>query len=188
MTDPLAVHAAAHDVPGIAFRRAGIPDVDAIHALIRRAYAHYVPVLGYLPGPMRRDYRAQLAQNPVWLAQSGSNLAALLELIIEPSCIIVEDLAVDPAFQGLRARRMVHGIRGGGRTRQWRSGDAHQHHPEDHAQHRHLPAPPQTRYAKQYDRRHTAGISGEGAGVVQPGMAKARSCHTCHISSGVAVP
>lgn len=100
LIDPLPQRAEAHRLPDIEFRRAVLADVPEIHDLIGRAYAHYVPLLGYPPGPMRRDYNAQLLANPVWLALSGQRLAALLELIIEPDGVIVEDLAVDPEFQG----------------------------------------------------------------------------------------
>jgi len=102
LIDPLPLHAKAHKLPDIEFRRAVSADVHEIHALIGRAYAHYVPLLGYPPGPMRRDYNKQLLANPVWLALSGQRLAALLELIIEPDCVVVEDLAVAPEFQGRR--------------------------------------------------------------------------------------
>ncbi len=98
--DPLTAFAGQRPLPGIGFRRAALGDADSIHALIRRAYSHYIPLLGYPPGPMRRDYNIQLFQNPVWLAHTEGSPAALLELIIEPDAVMVEDLAVDPEFQG----------------------------------------------------------------------------------------
>jgi GNAT superfamily N-acetyltransferase len=100
LVDPIDTYAAAQPVPGVSFRRANSRDVAVIHALVGRAYAHYVPILGYAPGPMRRDYAIQLAANPVWLAEAGNAIAGLLELIVEADGIVVEDLAVDPDFQG----------------------------------------------------------------------------------------
>ena len=96
LKDPLQDDPTAGEIAGIVFRRAVLSDAPVIHDLIRRAYAHYIPILGYAPGPMRRHYKIQLAENPVWLAVAGYELAALLELIIEPESVVVEDLAVAP--------------------------------------------------------------------------------------------
>jgi ribosomal protein S18 acetylase RimI-like enzyme len=102
--DPLAQEPSAPG-PGIYIRRANSADVADIHELIRRAYSHYVSILGYEPGPMRRNYNVQLMRNPVWLAEAEGNLAGLLELIIEPDHVVVEDLAIDPIHQNRKLGR-----------------------------------------------------------------------------------
>jgi len=103
--DPLEDWCRAHPCNNLTFRRAGPADVDAIHGLIRSAYSHYVPMLGYEPAPMRRDYTLQLTLNPVWLAEEDGVLAGLLELIMEPDAVMVEDVAVSPRFQGRKLGR-----------------------------------------------------------------------------------
>lgn len=81
-------------------RQAAASDAAAVRALTRAAYAKWVPVIGREPKPMGADYEAAVARHRVDLAYLGGELAALIETIPEPDHLLVENIAVAPAFQG----------------------------------------------------------------------------------------
>ncbi len=75
-------------------------DEDAIRALTREAYAKWVPVIGREPKPMTADYAKALRENRFDLLFVDGQLAALVETIAEDDCLLIENLAVGPAWQG----------------------------------------------------------------------------------------
>jgi ribosomal protein S18 acetylase RimI-like enzyme len=75
-------------------------DVPAIRALTRAAYARWVPVIGREPKPMTADYDAAVRDHRFDLLYLGDDLAALIETIREPDHLLIENVAVAPAFQG----------------------------------------------------------------------------------------
>jgi GNAT superfamily N-acetyltransferase len=94
-------------------KRAGPGDVEAIAALTDAAYAKWVPVIGRKPKPMTADHALAVRQHVIDLLYVDDVLAALLELIPNPDCILIENLAVSPAFQGrgLGRHLMAHAER-----------------------------------------------------------------------------
>ena len=74
-------------------------DVPAILALTRAAYARWVPVIGREPKPMTADYDAAVRDHRFDLLYLGDDLAALIETIREPDHLLIENVAVAPAFQ-----------------------------------------------------------------------------------------
>jgi ribosomal protein S18 acetylase RimI-like enzyme len=81
-------------------RRAVPSDTSAIRELTRAAYATWVPVIGREPTPMTVDYGARVQDHRIDLLHVGSQLVALIELVPEADHLLVENIAVLPAFQG----------------------------------------------------------------------------------------
>lgn len=91
-------------------RRAQAADAAAVRALTHAAYAKWVPLIGREPKPMGADYEEAVVRDRIDLLYVGGVLAALIQLIEEPGCLLVENVAVSPDFQGrgLGKRMMAH--------------------------------------------------------------------------------
>lgn len=81
-------------------RRAVAADAGAVLDLTRTAYAKWVPLIGREPKPMTADYRRAITEHIVDLWQEGGALLALIEMIAEADCLLVENIAVRPGQQG----------------------------------------------------------------------------------------
>lgn len=75
-------------------------DAEAIRALVRAAYAKYIPRLGREPAPMNDDYAARIAAGQAWVLEDGGALAGALILEDEPGALLLYNIAVAPAAQG----------------------------------------------------------------------------------------
>jgi ribosomal protein S18 acetylase RimI-like enzyme len=95
---------------GFVLRRALPADAPAVRALTRAAYAQWVPLIGREPKPMGADYAVAVRDHLVDLIEIGGQLAALIELIPQADHVLIENVAVAPAFQGrgLARRLMAH--------------------------------------------------------------------------------
>ena len=86
--------------PAIKIRR-GLPsDAPAVRELTRAAYAKWVSVIGREPTPMTVDYDARIRDHRIELLHADGRLAALIELVSEADHLLIENVAVLPAFQG----------------------------------------------------------------------------------------
>lgn len=100
--------AAARDPSGLpeaessalAFRRATADEADAVRDFTRRAYARWVPVIGREPAPMTADYRAALRHHRIDLLTVDGAWAGLIETAPKDGHLMIENVALDPAFQG----------------------------------------------------------------------------------------
>lgn len=85
-------------------RRALPADAGAVRALVRQAYAKWVPVIGREPKPMTANYDTAVRLNRIDLAcdgaESGAALAGLIETIDRSDHLLIENVAVAPSFQG----------------------------------------------------------------------------------------
>jgi len=81
-------------------RRATPADARAIRDLTRAAYARWVPVIGREPKPMAADYDAAARHHLIDLLHVSGELAALVETIPAADHLLIENVAVAPAFQG----------------------------------------------------------------------------------------
>jgi pimeloyl-ACP methyl ester carboxylesterase/ribosomal protein S18 acetylase RimI-like enzyme len=94
----------------ITLRPAVAADADAIRNLTREAYAKWVPLIGREPKPMTADYAAAVRNHRIDLLHVGDQLAALIETIPETDHLLIENVAVSPAFQhrGLGRHLLAH--------------------------------------------------------------------------------
>ena len=85
-------------------------DADAIRSLTREAYSKWVPVIGREPKPMTADYAEAVKNHRIDLLYLDGKLAALIEMILEADHLLIENVAVSPAFQGkgLGRKLMAH--------------------------------------------------------------------------------
>ncbi|AWN50177.1 GNAT family N-acetyltransferase [Methylobacterium terrae] len=95
-----------HDT--LTLRPATREDVPVIRALTRAAYAQWVPVIGREPVPMTVDYALAVRAHRFDLLEQAGALVAVIEMILQPDHLWIENLAVSPAHhgQGL-GRRML---------------------------------------------------------------------------------
>ena len=91
-------------------RRAEAADAAAVRALTRQAYGKWVAVIGREPKPMGADYDDAVQRHRIDLAYCDGELAGLIEMIPEADHLLVENVAVAPAFQkrGLGRQLMAH--------------------------------------------------------------------------------
>ncbi|WP_027284174.1 GNAT family N-acetyltransferase [Rubritepida flocculans] len=80
-------------------------EAEAARALVRAAYAAWIPVIGREPGPMGDDYAARIAAGELWWDEGGQ---ALCVLVAQPDALLLDNVAVAPAAQGRGlGRRLV---------------------------------------------------------------------------------
>jgi len=74
-------------------------DGDWARALVRRAYALYVPRMGQEPAPMLADYGALIEAGELQVLEEVGDPVALIVLRRDEDAIFVENIAVDPQVQ-----------------------------------------------------------------------------------------
>jgi ribosomal protein S18 acetylase RimI-like enzyme len=83
--------------------RIAVPsDADAVRALVTAAYEPWIPMIGMRPMPLEADYDQLIRAGRVTvLVPTGvGRIAALIVLVREPEALLIENVAVDPGFQG----------------------------------------------------------------------------------------
>jgi GNAT superfamily N-acetyltransferase len=79
-----------------------------VAALVQRAYTPWVAVVGKRPAPMDDDYAHHIAAGEVFVLDEAGGLAALAVLIEAPDHLLLDNVAVDPAWHGRGlGRRMI---------------------------------------------------------------------------------
>ena len=86
--------------PALEIRRALPSDAAAVRELTHAAYAKWVPAIGREPTPMTVDYDVRVRDHRIELLHLGGRLVALIELVPEAADLLIENVAVLPAFQG----------------------------------------------------------------------------------------
>ncbi|WP_137124579.1 GNAT family N-acetyltransferase [Roseomonas sp. HF4] len=77
------------------------PDEAAtLRALVRAAYAVYVPRLGREPAPMTDDYAVRIAAGQAWILEEDGTPVGALILEDQPDGLLLYNIAVAPAAQG----------------------------------------------------------------------------------------
>ena len=75
-------------------------EAAAVHALVQRAYAPYVPLLGRRPTPMDDDFAARIAQRQAHVLERNGSIVALAVIETRADHLWIDDLAVEPAWHG----------------------------------------------------------------------------------------
>lgn len=104
----------------IEIRIAEPQDADAIGAIVRAAYAKWVPLIGREPLPMRVDYRQAVLEHRFDLAVEGSTILGLIETVPKPEHLWIQNVAVAPAAQGRGIGPMLIA-----HTEQWARSSGH---------------------------------------------------------------
>ncbi len=81
-------------------RQARPDEADAIHELVNRAYAPYVPIIGRRPTTMDDDYAARIAAGEANVLERDGTVVALAVLQCRPDHLWIDNLAVDPTLHG----------------------------------------------------------------------------------------
>lgn len=72
----------------------------AIRDLVRDAYALYVPRMGKEPGPMLDDYALRVADGTAFVLEIDGVIAGITVLLPFEGYLLLDNVAVAPAFQG----------------------------------------------------------------------------------------
>src|ERR1700730_10457345 len=88
-------------------RVATAADVSAIKDIADRAYWHSIARIGRPPGPMLDDYPARVSEGVVWVVEEGAVIAAMIVLVPAPNYLLLDNIAVSPARQGLGLGRRL---------------------------------------------------------------------------------
>ena len=75
-------------------------DVPAIEALVRDAYAMYVPRIGREPAPVTADHAGLVAAGRTSVIEADGEVAGVIVLIPGGDHLLVENVAVAPKAQG----------------------------------------------------------------------------------------
>lgn len=82
-------------------RRARARDIAGIRAMVRHAYGHYESRLGLRPAPMDDDYARRVSEDEAWvMATETGRVAGLLVLVARTDHLLLDNIAVDPEYQG----------------------------------------------------------------------------------------
>lgn len=88
--------------------RLAIPvDLAAIRRLIHAAYQPYVARIGRAPGPMLDDYKARIEAGALRVHERDGQIAALVVMLMEPDAVLLDNIAVDPRWQGQGIGRAI---------------------------------------------------------------------------------
>jgi ribosomal protein S18 acetylase RimI-like enzyme len=88
-------------------RAATAADVPAIADIVDQAYRHYIARIGKPPGPMLDDYAARVSEGVVWVVEEGAVITAIIVLLPTANHLLLDNIAVSPARQGLGLGRRL---------------------------------------------------------------------------------
>lgn len=92
---------------GARIRAATVADVSAIAEIVDQAYRHYTIRMDKPPGPMLDDYAARVSEGAVWVLEEGDALAGIIVLLPTTNYLLLDNIAVSPARQGLGMGRQL---------------------------------------------------------------------------------
>ena len=81
-------------------RQAAPDDAPAIARLVDEAYSPYIPRIGRKPAPMLDDYRQVIAEADAFVCTRDGEVAGVLVLRPQGPALLLENIAVAPAFKG----------------------------------------------------------------------------------------
>jgi GNAT superfamily N-acetyltransferase len=82
------------------FRRATSADAGTVRDITRAAYTKWVAVIGREPKPMTANYEQVVIDHIIDLLEEDGRPIALIEVIPEPSHLLIENIAVLPDWHG----------------------------------------------------------------------------------------
>jgi GNAT superfamily N-acetyltransferase len=91
----------------VEIRPAILEDAARIRDLTRAAYAKWIAAIGREPLPMQADYQRAVAEHTIDLLTVSGALAGLIETILQPDHLWIENVAVAPEWQGRGYGRLL---------------------------------------------------------------------------------
>jgi GNAT superfamily N-acetyltransferase len=91
----------------VEIRPAVLADAGRIRDLTRAAYAKWVAPIGREPLPMQTDYERAVVERTIDLLLEDGALAGLIETILRPDHLWIENVAVAPERQGRGYGRLL---------------------------------------------------------------------------------
>jgi GNAT superfamily N-acetyltransferase len=88
------------EMPLPLLRRAGAFDAKAITDVTFAAYQKWIPIIGREPAPMLTDYDQAVRTHLIDVLEQAGRIIAVIELVPEPDCLLIENIAVLPAHAG----------------------------------------------------------------------------------------
>jgi GNAT superfamily N-acetyltransferase len=85
----------------VKLRHAEPRDAEAVAGCVQRAYARYADRLPYPPKPVLADYAVVVHDTSTWLLEDADGQClGVLVLVARPDHLLLENVAVDPLWQG----------------------------------------------------------------------------------------
>lgn len=81
-------------------RPAQTGEAPLLAALVERAYAHYVPVIGRRPAPMDDDYAARIVAGQAHVLECDGRILGLVVIEDQPGHLWLDNIAVEPEARG----------------------------------------------------------------------------------------
>jgi GNAT superfamily N-acetyltransferase len=94
-------------MPAMEFRPATPQDAGMIRDLVRAAYAKWLPILGREPMPMQADYERAVREHHVDILSIDGGAVGLIETLLRPDHLWIENIAVRPDCQGKGVGRQL---------------------------------------------------------------------------------
>lgn len=85
---------------GVRIRAADAADLTALREIVQRAYEGYVERIRRRPAPMDDDYSEKINLRHVDVAAERGEVVGLIVLVPSDDHLFIENVAVDPAWQG----------------------------------------------------------------------------------------
>jgi ribosomal protein S18 acetylase RimI-like enzyme len=88
-------------------RKAEQEDQEALVVCVQAAYSKYIERIGKKPAPMLVDYQALIVQQVVYVLTDEKEIRGMLVMMPQNKEMFVENIAIDPRFQGRGLGRML---------------------------------------------------------------------------------
>ena len=103
----VAHRGAAGKPTAMQIRPADITDLPTIERIVRDAYTKYIERIGKPPGPMLDDYRNVIRAHHAWVLEDGGDVAGIIVLLPEDDHLLLDNVALDPAWHGRGLGRVL---------------------------------------------------------------------------------
>lgn len=88
-------------------RSATATDVTAVTQIVANAYRRYISRMGRTPTTMLEDYAARIQEGSVWVIEQGDVVRGVAVLVAKPDHMLLENIAVEPAFHSIGLGRRL---------------------------------------------------------------------------------
>lgn len=92
---------------GGVIRLARPEEAPRLAAIVEAAYAPWLPIIGRRPFPMQDDYVARIAAAQAWVLDAGGTIVGLVVIEHETDHLMLDNIAIDPAWQGRGDGRLL---------------------------------------------------------------------------------